>query len=75
MNFNEFSIRNATKAQVKLAQEIALAERISNSDTVEIEEYFGRDLRGKVGLSNFFFGLGGSRQKVTKRIIRFKGKK
>ncbi|GCD59762.1 hypothetical protein NBRC3280_2278 [Acetobacter pasteurianus NBRC 3280] len=64
--------------QAKIAQELAIAQRISDADTVEIEEFY--DLSGKVkaGVNvdekAINVGLSGEGSRVTKRIYTFKGR-
>lgn len=63
--------------QAKIAQELAIAHRITNAETVEIEEFYDTSMRGKAGLetkeTGVMFGIGGERQNVTKRIYKFSG--
>ncbi|GCE89418.1 hypothetical protein MSKU15_1019 [Komagataeibacter diospyri] len=64
--------------QAKIAQELAIAQRISEAETVEIEEFY--DLSGKVkaGVSleekSANVGILGEGTRVTKRIYTFKGR-
>jgi len=66
--------------QAKVAQEIAIAKRITSAEEVEIEEYYDLSGTAEIGLagkpaeSEISFGAKGSGRKVTKRIYRFKGK-
>ncbi|WMJ68427.1 hypothetical protein [Stenotrophomonas sp. 24(2023)] len=63
--------------QALVAQEVSIAERITSSEEVEIEEYYEGSGKGSAGLkaeeSSVTLGLSGEGRKVTKRIIRFKG--
>ena len=63
--------------QARVSQELAIAERISTSAEVEIEEYY--DLSGKAhagakaDADSVTLGVGGEGRRVTKRVIRFTG--
>lgn len=65
------------ESQAKVAQELAIAQRINTAEQVEIEEIY--DASGKAGLSANITegaitgGLTGEGRKVTKRIYRFTG--
>jgi hypothetical protein len=65
------------ESQAKVAQELAIAQRINTAEQVEIEEFY--DTSGKAGLSAnvtegaITGGLNGEGRKVTKRIYRFTG--
>jgi RNA 3'-terminal phosphate cyclase len=63
--------------QAKVAQELALANRIDTAEEVEMEEFYDLSGSGQAGVSadgeGFKGGIGGKGQKVTKRIFRFKG--
>ncbi|WP_020160569.1 hypothetical protein [Methylobacter marinus] len=63
--------------QARVAQELAIAERISVSSEVEIEEYYDISGKGHAGAKAekeaVSFGVGGEGRRVTKRIIRFSG--
>ncbi|WP_051669224.1 hypothetical protein [Carnobacterium jeotgali] len=63
--------------EAKLAQELAISQRISTAEIVEIEEYYEGEGSGSLGVK---FGGGipaadtsGSGRKVTKRIYKFTG--
>ncbi|GCE80491.1 hypothetical protein MSKU3_1966 [Komagataeibacter oboediens] len=64
--------------QAKIAQELAIAQRISEAETVEIEEFY--DLSGKVkagvGIEekSANIGMSGEGTRVSKRIYTFKGR-
>lgn len=64
--------------QAKIAQELAISQRIADADTVEIEEFY--DLSGKIkaGVNvdekTVNVGLSGEGNRVTKRIYTFKGR-
>lgn len=74
----ELTMRMAER-QAKVAQELALANRIESALEVEMEEFFDLSGSGSVGLSgnegSISAGLSGHGQKVSRRIFRFKGKK
>ncbi len=61
--------------QARVSQEIAIAERISTSNEVEIIEYYDYSGKGHAGLSaqegSITAGLGGEGRKVTHRSIKF----
>lgn len=65
------------ESQAKVAQELAIAQRINTAEQVEIEEFY--DTSGKGGLNANITegaisgGLNGESRKVTKRIYRFTG--
>lgn len=62
--------------QAKVAQEMAIAQRIQSAQEVEIEEYYEGTGEGNAGLSSndgaINLGVSGKGSKVTKRIYRFK---
>ncbi|MEB1554897.1 hypothetical protein VDQ92_19610 [Xanthomonas campestris pv. campestris] len=63
--------------QARVAQELAIAERIASSNEVVIEEYYDGSGKGHVGLKaegeSLTVGARGEGRRVTKRIIRFTG--
>lgn len=63
--------------KAKLAQELAISQRIATAEEVEIEEYYEGEGNGSLGLNakegNISVGAAGSGRKVTKRIYRFTG--
>ncbi|WP_181898569.1 hypothetical protein [Halobacillus trueperi] len=63
--------------QARVAQELAIAERISNAETVEIEEFYDGSGEGNVGLNakenSFTVGASGEGRKITKRVYKFSG--
>ncbi|WP_057634218.1 hypothetical protein [Stenotrophomonas humi] len=63
--------------QARVAQELAIAERIASSHEVQIEEYYDGSGKGHVGLKtegeSIAVGASGEGRRVTKRIIRFTG--
>jgi hypothetical protein len=63
--------------QARVSQELAIAERISASREVEIEEYYDISGKGHAGAKaekeSISLGVGGEGRRVTKRIIRFTG--
>ena len=64
-------------AQAKVAQEIAIAQRIENASEVVIEEYYSGEVKGNVGVTGdengLTLGASGEGRKITKRIYRFIG--
>jgi hypothetical protein len=63
--------------QARVSQEIAIAERISTSQEVEITEYYDVSGKGHAGItaqeSSISAGVGGEGRKVTHRTIKFSG--
>ena len=63
--------------QARVSQEVAIAERISTSNEVEITEYYDTSGKGHAGLSaneaSITAGVGGEGRKVTHRVIKFGG--
>ena len=63
--------------QARVSQEIAIAERISTSQEVEITEYYDASGKGHAGItaqeSSVSAGVGGEGRKVTHRTIKFSG--
>ncbi len=63
--------------QARVAQELSIAERITSSHEVEIEEYYDGSGKGHIGLKtegeSIALGASGEGRRVTKRIIRFTG--
>ena len=64
--------------QARVAQELAIAERIQNAEEVEIEESYEHGGKGSVGLTaesetSANLGLSGEHKRVSKRVYRFKG--
>lgn len=63
--------------QARVSQELAIAQRISLSNTVEIEEFYDTSGKGSVGAkvdeTAFTLGASGEGRRVTKRIIKFTG--
>lgn len=61
--------------QARVSQEIAIAERISTSQEVEITEYYEASGKGHAGItaqeSSITAGVGGEGRKVTHRTIKF----
>jgi hypothetical protein len=66
-------------AQAKVAQELAIAQRIENADEVVIEEYYVGETKGNIGASGdekgITVGASAEGRKVTKRVYRFIGGK
>jgi hypothetical protein len=64
--------------QAKVAQELALANRIETAENVEMEEFYDISGTASAGIkaSEEFIsvGLSGQGQKVTRRVFRFKGR-
>jgi hypothetical protein len=63
--------------QARVSQEIAIAERISTSQQVEITEYYDVSGNGNLGVnakeSGITIGASGEGRKVTHRVIKFSG--
>lgn len=63
--------------QARVSQEVAIAERITTSNDVEITEYYDASGKGHAGLtaneSSITAGIAGEGRKVTHRIIKFTG--
>ncbi len=63
--------------QARTAQELAIAERISNADEVHIEEFCDTSGKGNLGVSlngdASNVGIGASGRSVVKRTYRFTG--
>ncbi|MES1978303.1 MAG: hypothetical protein V4451_09725 [Pseudomonadota bacterium] len=63
--------------QARVSQELAIAERISVSAEVEIEEYYDLSGKGHAGVKaeegSIALGVAGEGRRVTKRVIRFNG--
>lgn len=65
------------EAKARVAQEIAIAERIQYAETVEIEEFYDVSGKGSFGLDldeGVNIGAKAKGQKVTKRIYKFSGR-
>lgn len=65
--------------QAKIAQELAIAQRILNAEVVEIEEFYDRSGKGQLGLKLEpdvpTLGLGAEGKSVVKRIYKFSGRR
>ncbi|KAB1086281.1 hypothetical protein F4V91_07430 [Neorhizobium galegae] len=63
--------------QARIAQELAIAHRITNAETVEIEEFYDKSGSGQAGLgvneAGLNLGLRGDGKSVVKRIYKFTG--
>lgn len=63
--------------QARVAQELAIAERIAASHEVVIEEFYAGFGKGHAGLKTdgeaISLGASGEGRRVTKRVIRFSG--
>ena len=63
--------------QAKIAQELAIAQRISSAEIVEIEEFYDVSAGGQAGAQmnegSIVLGFGAEKKGVTKRIYQFKG--
>lgn len=63
--------------QARVAQELAISQRIYFSDTVEIEEFYEGQGKGSLGVkgddSGITIGASGEGRRVTKRVIKFAG--
>ncbi|QWG33349.1 hypothetical protein [Bacillus mycoides] len=70
-------VNQMSESQARVSQELAIAQRISTAEEVEIEEFFEGNGAGGVGVQTNDIGMNigahGSGQKVTRRIYRFKG--
>ncbi len=64
-------------AQAKVAQELAIAQRIENATEVVIEEYYAGEAKGNMGVTGdekgITVGISAEGRKVTKRVYRFIG--
>jgi len=64
--------------KAKIDQELAIAQRIRDAETVEIEEFYDRSAKGELGAkvdgSVASLGLGAEGKSVTKRIYHFSGR-
>ena len=64
-------------AQAKVAQELAIAQRIENATEVVIEEYYAGEAKGNAGVAGdengITVGASAEGRKVTKRVYRFIG--
>jgi hypothetical protein len=70
----ELSLRMA-ELQARVAQELAIAQRIEGAEEVEIEEYYENGGEGSIGFSPGTNSVGASARgrRVTKRVFRFLG--
>ncbi|MFL0693866.1 MAG: hypothetical protein ACJLUP_17805 [Agrobacterium tumefaciens] len=63
--------------QARIAQELAIAHRITNAEIVEIEEFYDKSGSGQAGLGvsgeGLNLGLRGDGKSVVKRIYKFSG--
>lgn len=63
--------------QARVAQELAIANRIAVSHEVEIEEFYDASGKGHAGVKaeseSISLGASGEGRRVTKRVIRFVG--
>jgi len=63
--------------QAKVAQELAIAQRIRTAEEVEVEELYDYSGEGNLGLNvkdeGVMLGACGKGSRVVKRICRFKG--
>lgn len=63
--------------QARIAQELAIAHRITNAETVEIEEFYDKSGSGQAGVgvteTGLNIGLRGDGKSVVKRIYKFSG--
>jgi hypothetical protein len=72
-------INQMAESQARVAQELAIAQRINTAEEVEIEEFYDASGKGNLGLNadlskeTIGVGVNGEGRKVTKRIYRFKG--
>jgi hypothetical protein len=70
----EMSLRMA-EMQARVAQELAIAQRIEGAEEVEIEEYYESGGEGSLGFTPGTNSIGASARgrRVTKRVFRFLG--
>ena len=70
----ELSLRMA-ELQARVAQELAIAQRIEGAEEVEIEEYYEAGGEGSLGFTPGTNAIGASARgrRVTKRVFRFLG--
>lgn len=72
----EFALRMA-ELQARVAQELAIAQRIENAAEVEIEEYYEAGGEGTLGFrpgpGGGIVGGSASGRRVSKRVFRFLG--
>jgi hypothetical protein len=67
------------QAEARIAQEMAIANRIGNAEEVEIEEFYDVSGKGAAGLTGDLksetvgVGVSGEGRKVTKRVYHFRG--
>jgi len=63
--------------QARVAQELAISQRIYFSESVEIEEFYDGQGKGSLGVkgdeSGITLGASGEGRRVTKRVIKFAG--
>jgi hypothetical protein len=73
----EISMRMAER-QAKVAQELAIAERIRDAEEVNIEEYYDNLVEGGASVSasadGFSGSLAGKSARISKRVFIFKGR-
>ncbi|WP_226035419.1 hypothetical protein [Aquibacillus saliphilus] len=68
-----------TESQAKIAQELAIAQRINTAEEVEIENFYEGEGKGGIRVQtdgetqSINAGLSGQGRKVVKRFYRFKG--
>jgi hypothetical protein len=65
------------ESEARIAQEVAIAERIRTANTVEIEEFYEASGKGGLGVNategTISGSLGGEGRKITSRVYRFTG--
>lgn len=68
-------IISVAEREAKVAQELAIADRISSASEVTIEEFYEYKGEGKAGvdLAKSDVGFSGSGQRIAKRIYSFRG--
>ncbi|ALL23635.1 hypothetical protein ABEX41_12920 [Bacillus tropicus] len=70
-------VNRMSESQARVSQELAIAQRISTAEEVEIEEFYEGNGSGGIGVQTndkgMNIGAQGAGQKVTRRIYRFKG--
>lgn len=74
---NELLVSKITDVNAAIAQELAIAYRIENSEEVIIEEYYEKDNHGKAGVTadktKIDVGINIEKRKISKRTYTFRG--
>lgn len=65
------------ESQARVAQEVAIAQRIASAEEVKIEEFYDNSGEGSLGVDikegSALIGASGSGKAVSKRVYTFKG--